>query len=97
MFIDQISCQEKQQLISDGAQLVDVRTPMEYQAGALGEAINIPLQALRNHAEQLDQEQPVLVYCRSGSRSGMAKMILQEMGFNRVLNIGGVMRYAGCA
>jgi rhodanese-related sulfurtransferase len=97
VFIDEISCQEKQELISDGAQLIDVRTPIEYHSGALGEAINIPLQSLRHQAEKLDQNQPILVYCRTGRRSGMAKMILLEMGFTKVLDIGGVMRYAGCA
>lgn len=89
-------CDGLRQALEDGAQLVDVRTPQEYASGALPGAINMPVQQVAGARGKLDPERPVIVYCRSGQRSEMARMILASMGFPNVFNIGGYTDYSHC-
>ena len=89
-------CDGLRQALEDGAQLVDVRTPQEYASGALPGAINMPVQQVAGAHGMLDPERPVIVYCRSGQRSEMARMILASMGFMNVFNIGGYTDYRQC-
>lgn len=78
-------------LISMGALLVDVRTPEEFSAGHIDGAINIPHdQTLERLAEfGSDKDKSIVVYCRSGNRSGKAHSILVEQGFSSAHNAGG--------
>jgi len=76
------------QAIVDGVELIDVRARSEYYNGHVRGSINIPLDDLTNHLGELDQETPILVYCRSGMRSAQAKKILEKSGFSQVLNGG---------
>ena len=72
-----------------GARLVDVRTPGEFQAGHLEGAINLPLSDLPAQLRQLgDRRQPLVVYCRSGGRSGQARRVLEAAGFTAVFDLG---------
>jgi rhodanese-related sulfurtransferase len=89
-------CARIRQALESGAQLVDVRTPQEYACGALPGAVNLPLQWVAGAHEHLDQERPVIVYCRSGQRSEMARMILASIGFSNVWNIGGYGEHQPC-
>lgn len=89
-------CARLREALESGAQLVDVRTPQEYAGGALPGAINLPVQYVPAATRHLDPERPVIVYCRSGQRSEMARMILASMGFASVLNIGGYSDYHLC-
>ena len=89
-------CDGLRQALEEGAQLVDVRTPQEYASGALPGAINLPVQYVAGAHEHLDAERPVIVYCRSGSRSEMARMILASMGFAEVFNLGSYGDYRTC-
>jgi phage shock protein E len=91
-----IPCDEVRALIREGAQLVDVRTPMEFHQGALPGALNIPVQMIREALDELDMTRPVLVYCRSGQRSAYARMWLQSMGFSDVYNLGAAYAYLDC-
>jgi phage shock protein E len=80
-----------QDKIKSGALVVDVRTPAEFAAGAYPGAINIPLdQVERRLAEFGDHKSSIVVYCRSGNRSGQAKAILGNRGFADVTNGGGL-------
>ena len=90
------SCDQVRQLLAQGAQLVDVRSPMEFMQGALPEARNIPVQALGGAADTLDPARPVLVYCHSGQRSAYARMALQSMGFGAVHDLGAGAFYVEC-
>lgn len=75
--------------------LIDVREPNEYAADNLGGTL-IPLGELTYRVDELDdlQNEEVVVYCRSGSRSGMAQQILEENGFTNVRNMtGGMLAY----
>lgn len=83
-----ISCTDARALVEQGAQLVDVRDPHEYRQGALPGAVNVPLPVIQQTLHQLDRDNPVLVYCATGRRSGMAKYLLEAHGFNEVHNIG---------
>lgn len=71
---------------------VDVRTQEEWEAGHVEGAIHIPhteMQARHDELEAYDDEQ-IVVYCRSGRRSGIAKSILESEGFDNVINGGGL-------
>jgi rhodanese-related sulfurtransferase len=89
-----ISVQEAQALLESGAVLVDVRSPGEYHGGSVPGAVNIPLGELPGHLEggQLSRDQPVLLFCASGTRSSMAKRQLQSAGFVQVHNLGSFSR-----
>ncbi|GAB1138786.1 MAG: hypothetical protein WStaBPW_10740 [Shewanella algae] len=77
--------------VAQGAMLVDVRTPEEYAEGHLPEAVNIPFeQRAEAFAKQgIAKDTPVVVYCRSGRRSGIAKESLEKAGYQEVYNGGG--------
>lgn len=75
-------------LLKEGAQVVDVRSAVEFAGGhALG-SVNIPLQEIDVRAQELDRNRPVIVCCASGTRSAMAAHRLRGQGFGRVLNAG---------
>jgi rhodanese-related sulfurtransferase len=77
--------------VPEGGQVLDVRTEQEYAAGALPDAINIPLHTLRANLDRLDRKRPVYVYCGVGQRAHNAVRILAQSGFEEVWNlVGGV-------
>jgi len=78
------------QKIRAGALLIDVRTPAEYAQGHLEEAINIPHDQIETRAAELgnDRSRQIVVYCRSGRRSGIASKTLERLGFTRVFDAG---------
>ena len=77
------------QLVARGGQLVDVRSPGEYQAHHLEGALNIPLGSLQARASELgDPAEPLVVYCASGQRSARAAGALRSMGFKQVHDLG---------
>jgi phage shock protein E len=79
------------QKIKAGALVVDVRTPAEVAAGAYQGAINIPLDQVEKRLSDFgDRKHPIVVYCRSGHRAGLAKAILEKNGFSDVTNGGGL-------
>jgi phage shock protein E len=66
-------------MVENGALLLDVRTPGEFNSGHAKGAVNIPLQDLNNHIADIKAKgKPVVAYCRSGNRSGMATKLLQR-------------------
>jgi rhodanese-related sulfurtransferase len=62
-------------------QLIDVRTPDEFAEGHLAGAKLIPVQEIEKRLSEIDKQKPVLLYCRSGHRSGNALKILDEHGY----------------
>ncbi len=79
-----ISAVDAQNLIEDGAFLLDVRTPEEYQEAHLPGATLIPLEVLEARSGELPQNETIVVYCRTGNRSLQAVYLLENAGFNRV-------------
>ena len=68
-------------LLKNGAQIVDVRTPAEFSNGSIRNSKNIPLQNLTAEMKKLDLKKPVITCCASGMRSASAKSILKQNGF----------------
>jgi len=75
-------------IIDDGAFLVDVRTPGEFSSGHVPGSVNIPLDSVPNQLAKFKDKKNIIVFCRSGARSGQAKSILQQNGYTNVINGG---------
>lgn len=73
------------------AQLIDVRTPSEYNSGHLKNAKNINYydSGFRSKVTKLDKNKPVFVYCKSGVRSGNSARILKQLGFKEIYDLKG--------
>jgi rhodanese-related sulfurtransferase len=76
------------ELLKEGAQMVDVRSPAEFAAGHAPGSVNIPLPEIGERAGELDRNRYVIVCCASGTRSAIARRRLRGLGFERVLNAG---------
>lgn len=74
--------------IQDGAYMVDVRSPGEFSGGSVKGAVNVPLNNLPNELNKFKGKKGVVVFCRSGSRSGIAKGILEKNNITNVINGG---------
>lgn len=72
-------------------QLIDVRTPNEYQQGHINNAKLIDFFAddFKEKTQQLDKKKPVYLYCRSGNRSGKASKTLSTLGFKEIYDLKG--------
>jgi phage shock protein E len=81
-------------LVESGARLVDVRTREEFEAGHLLGAVNIPVQELDRRMVELEPKgNPVVLYCRSGNRSGRAARMLKSAGYSAVHDLGAMSRW----
>ena len=76
-------------------QLIDVREPYEREAGHLDDTAHIQLVELAERARELQTEQPVVFYCRTGSRSLMAAQAFRAAGFEAYSMSGGLVRWVG--
>lgn len=73
------------------ASVIDVRTPGEYHQGHYPGAVNIPLNEVSERISEFKKmKQPIVMYCLSGARSGMAVSFLKQTGINEVYNGGGI-------
>ena len=80
----------------EGAMLIDVRTPDEYEGKRVPESKSVPLQNIEKIVEIApDKDTPLFVYCLSGGRSSAATKKLKAMGYTNVNNIGGISSYRG--
>ena len=73
--------------------VIDVRTPEEFASEHINGAINIPydqIEARRSALDKVKKDENILVYCRSGRRSEIARQSLQKLGFKNVQNGGGI-------
>jgi rhodanese-related sulfurtransferase len=73
------------------AQLLDVRTPNEWNAGKIesSKCVNFMDADFKQQVEKLDKSKPVFVYCAAGGRSAKASKILKEAGFKEIYNLQG--------
>ncbi len=69
--------------------LLDVRNVEEYNSGHIPDTLFIPLPELESRLNELDQSDRILLYCRSGTRSTQAAIILIENGFTHIYNMKG--------
>jgi phage shock protein E len=76
---------------SKKATVIDVRSQMEFEMEHFPGAIHIPLETISDEAAKIGaMPKPIVVYCRSGNRSGMAKTILDQYGVTEIYNGGGI-------
>ncbi|GAB2573531.1 rhodanese-like domain-containing protein [Gracilibacillus alcaliphilus] len=78
------------------AQLIDVREPKEFDGGHILGARNIPLTQLKQRLTELRKDQPVYLYCQSGSRSMRAALLLNKQGYKQLYHLqGGYKKWTG--
>lgn len=90
-----LSINEADNLMDNGAFLLDVREAFEYEQGHIGDTPFIPLQQLPDRLEELPTDQMIYVYCQSGKRSTQAVQILQDNGYQATNLDGGFTAYSG--
>ena len=90
----EVSREEAQKLVADGAQMVDVRADHEWEAGRIAGATHLPLAELAERAGEIEKDRPVVVYCRGGNRSSMAAAALSEAGYDAVKLTEGITGWA---
>ena len=94
-----ISASEAQKIMDEESNIIiiDVRTVDEYKTGHIKNAICIPNELISNKeiAELPDKSQEILVYCRSGSRSRQAANKLIKLGYENVIDFGGIIDWDG--
>jgi rhodanese-related sulfurtransferase len=77
------------------AQLIDVREDYEWEAGRIEGARHIPLGEVAAAAASIDRERPIVFYCRTGARSGMATQAFRQAGYDAYNMAGGLEQWAG--
>jgi len=85
----QVSMSRVRKLVEANAYILDVREMDEYEAGHINNAKIIPLSQLRDRYEEIPEDVPVYIHCRSGQRSYNAVLTLQAKGYTQVFNISG--------
>ncbi len=75
-------------LVDQGGVVIDVRSRNEFAGGSSPGSINIPLDELAGSIGQFSVDQPIVLCCASGARSGMALSIFRRLGYKNVLNAG---------
>lgn len=84
-----ITVQQASEQFANGAFLLDVREPSEWNEAHVDGAVLIPLGELSARVSEIPTDQDVLVICRSGNRSGQARDILRAAGLPRTTSING--------
>lgn len=74
--------------LNSGALLVDVREEYEFKMGTAKGAVNIPLSILSNKIDFFKNQEKIVLFCRSGNRSGQALNVLKNLGINNIINGG---------
>jgi len=81
--------QFEQKLLDTNIVLIDVRTPQEYTQGHIEGALNIDFYGDNFEMKAIDQSKTILVYCKSGNRSGKAVSIISRNNFKDVYDLSG--------
>lgn len=91
---EDVSPEEVRRLLEEDAiDLIDVREPYEHEAGRIEGAIHVEIPNLTAAAAQLDQERPIVFYCRSGARSAMTTQAFRASGFQAFNLTGGLLAW----
>jgi len=78
--------------LDEGAFLVDVRTPGEFASGSAEGAVNIPLRMIKDQLSEFKNKENIIVFCKSGSRSAIAKGTLERNGLAKIFNGGSLKK-----
>ena len=91
----EVTVQQAEEMRQNGAAVVDVREPWEYEQGHIDGAIPIPLQTLPERIADVPADQPVVINCHHGGRSMRAVQFLRSQGRTNVTNLqGGLDRWS---
>ena len=101
--VNEVTTEQLQQALRDGARIIDVREPAEYAQGHIREAVNMPRGVLEmqlsqhpdvagyDDALQRIADKPLYLICKTGGRSALAAESLERMGFDKVYSVNGGM------
>jgi phage shock protein E len=92
-----INYTEAKKLVAEGAQLIDVRTPEEYNETKVG-GLNLPLdRVLEDFSLVLSEDKatPIVLFCRSGSRSKKAASLLRGLGYTELYDLESYKNWLG--
>ena len=89
----EVSAAEAKEIIDAGAQVLDVRTDVEFEAGHIPGARHVPVADLQREAGNLTQDTPVILYCRSGNRSGPTADAFAASGWDAHSIEGGLIAW----
>jgi rhodanese-related sulfurtransferase len=90
----EVSREQAQKLVDEGAQLIDVRADHEWEAGRIAGATHLPLAELSERVGEIDKDRPVVLYCRGGNRSTMAVAALAEAGYDAAKMSEGIVGWS---
>ncbi len=92
-FLDTSSTEDVQSAVASGEiTLIDVREKSEWDEGHIEGAVFLPLGNIKKDSvSEYDKQKKFYVYCRSGSRAGIAVERMKELGFENVASLGGVL------
>lgn len=76
-------------LITENDILLDVRTEKEFESGSIPNAINIPLDSIRDRMKELDKNKNIYIFCQAGMRGYLAQRILKQHDFDKLQNLSG--------
>ena len=76
--------------IADEFIVIDVRTPEEFKEGHIEESSNVEWQTISSIIDEVKKDQKIYLYCRSGRRSQNATNTLIDLGYEDVINLGGI-------
>jgi rhodanese-related sulfurtransferase len=88
-----VGAEEAARRVDEGAVLLDVREPDEWNAGHAPDAMHVPLAALAASVDRLDKDQPIVAVCRVGGRSERAAAVLLQRGYDAVNLAGGMQAW----
>ena len=89
----EIDVEQLDDLITQGASVIDVREPLEYAEARVPGAVLIPMGELGGRLEELDKDAPVYLICRSGHRSAVVGEHLSAAGYDAVNVVGGTLAW----
>ena len=92
-----ITGEQALEMLSEDVLIVDVRNQNEFDAGHIEHAILLPADKIAAQASAIlpDKNQAIILYCRSGARSSRAALVLVEMGYTRVYDLGAFTNWQG--
>ena len=88
-----MGAEEAARRVDEGAILLDVREPDEWEAGHSPDAVHVPLAALAASIDRLDKDQPIVTVCHVGGRSERAAAALLQRGYDAVNLAGGMQAW----
>jgi rhodanese-related sulfurtransferase len=90
----EVSREQLQEMLAEGAQLVDVRADHEWEVGRIEGAKHLPLAELAERAGEIEKDRPVVLYCRGGNRSTMAAQALADAGYDAAKLTEGIVGWS---